>query len=149
MVALVRQVVDLGVAVVTRRDTVTCLRGQNLVGFALAVSATLFRITGLEKTATAAATVIVRAVGIHFDEIFFTHHGFDNVAQILCHRVPEGFPNELARILYRKLDLTFAVPLGADLEFPLSNPLGVVLNDALDFKIEVDLEFFQSGPDCK
>jgi hypothetical protein len=149
MVALIRQVVDLGVAVVTRRDTVTCLSGQDLVGFAFAIGAALFRITGLKESATTATAVVVRAVGVHFHEIFFTHNSFDNVAQVLGHRISKGFPNELARILYGKLDLTFPVPLGIDLEFSLADPLGVVLNDTLDFKIIVDLEFFQSGPDCE
>ena len=149
MVALIRQVVDLGVAVVARRDTVTRLRGQDLVGFALAVSATLFRITGLEETAATAAAVIVRAVGVHFNEIFFTHHSLDHITQIFCHRVPKGFSYQLARVLYGKFDLAFTVPLGTDLEFALTDPLGVVLNDASDFEFVIDLEFFQSGPDCK
>jgi hypothetical protein len=149
MLALIRQIVNLGVAIVARRDTVTCLSGQDLVGFAFAIGATLFRITGLEETATTAAAVVVRAVGVHFDEIFFTHHSLDHITQIFCHRVSKGFSYQLARVLYGKLDLTFPVPLGIDLEFSLADPLGVVLNDTLDFKIEVDIEFFQSGPDCE
>jgi hypothetical protein len=48
-----------------------------------------------------------------------------------------------------KFNLPFPVPFGTDLELALADPLGVVLNDTLDFKIIVDLEFVQSGPDCE
>ncbi len=149
MVALIRQIVDLGVAVVTRRDAVTSLGGQDLVSLAFSIGAALFRVSGLEEPASTTAAVIIRAIRVHFDEILFTHHGFDHVAQILGNRVPKGFPHQLTRVLYRKFDLAFPVPLGTDLEFAIANPFGVVLNDALDFEVEIYLEFFQSGPDCE
>lgn len=149
MVALIRQVMDLGVAVVTRRDTITRFSGQDLVSFAFAVSAALFRIAGLEEPTTTATAVVVRAVGVHFDKIFFTHNSFDHITQVFGHRVPKGFPHQLARVLYGKLDLAFAVPFGTDFEFAFADPLGIILNDATDFEFVVDLEFVQSGPDCE
>jgi hypothetical protein len=140
---------DLGVAVVAWRNTVVRFGGENLIGFALSICASLIRITGLEESAAAAAAEIVRSIGIHIDIIFFSHNSFDDIAQIFGHRIAEGFTNQLARILNRKCDLTVLVPVGVDLEFTLPDPLGIILNDALDFKIVGDVEFFQSGPDCK
>jgi hypothetical protein len=55
----------------------------------------------------------------------------------------------LAGILNRKFNFKILVPIGIDLEFSLSDPLGIILNDASDFKLVLDVEFFQSGPDCK
>jgi hypothetical protein len=45
--------------------------------------------------------------------------------------------------------LKILVPVGIDFEFSLPDPLGIILNDAFDFKLMLDVEFFQSGPDCK
>jgi hypothetical protein len=149
MVLLFRQVVNLCMAIMTGRDAIGCLGGQDLIGLTLAIGAAFFRIAGLKEATPTAAAVIVGSVGEHVDKIFFTHHGFDHVTQILGNGVAEGFSHELTGILYRKFDLTFLVPFGTDLEFALTNPLGVILNDALDFEIVVNLEFFQSGPDCK
>ena len=111
--------------IVTGCDAIRCLGGQDLVGLAFAIGAAFFRISGLEETAATAATVIVGAVGVHFDKIFFAHHGFDHITQVFGHRIAVCFANELARILYGKFDLAFTVPLGIDLEFALTDPLGV------------------------
>jgi hypothetical protein len=142
-------VVDLGMAVVTGRNTVIRLCRQNLVCFELAVGTTRFRISGLEKAAAAAAAVIVRPVGIHFDEILFSHNRPHRVPQIFGHRIPKGLSNQLAGILHRKFDFQILVPVGIDLQLSLPNPLGIILNDTLDLKVVLDLEFFQSDPDCK
>jgi hypothetical protein len=136
-------------AVVAGCNTISCLGGQDLVGLAFSIGATFVRISGLEETAATAATVIVGAVGVHFNEIFFTHYGFDHITQVFGHRIPKGFPYQLTRILHSEFDLAFTVPLGIDFEFALADPLGVVLNDAPNFEFVVDLEFVQSGPDCK
>jgi hypothetical protein len=55
----------------------------------------------------------------------------------------------LAGVLNRKFNFKILVPVGTDLEFSLSDPLGIILNDASDFKLVLNVEFFQSGPDCK
>ena len=103
----------------------------------------------MEKSAAAPAAVVVRPIRLHIDKILFTHHRFHGISQIFGHRVPKGFTNQLAGVLNRKFDLKILVPVGIDFEFSLSDPLGIILNDAPDLKIVIDVEFFQSGPDCK
>ena len=144
-----RQIMNLGMAVVAGRDAVSRLGCQDLICFAFAVGAPFIRKTGLQEPAAAAAAEIVGFVGIHLDKIFFTHHGLDHIAQVFGHGVAESFSNQLAGVLNGKLDLTVLVPVGIDLEFAFPDPLGIILNDAFDFKIIVEFEFFQSGPDCE
>jgi hypothetical protein len=86
---------------------------------------------------------------LHVDKIFFTHYRLHGISQILGHRIPKAFADQLAGVLNRKFNLKILVPVGIDLEFSLTDPLGIILNDAPDFKIVIDVEFFQSGPDCK
>jgi hypothetical protein len=43
--------------------------------------------------------------------------------------------------------LTVFVPFGTDLQFAFFDPLGIVLNNALDFEIEIEVELLRSGPD--
>ena len=101
------------------------------------------------ESAAAAAAEIVGPVGVHVDEIFFSHHGFDHKPQVFGHRVAEGFAHQLAGVLNRKFDFAVLVPVGIDLQLAFPDPLGIILNDALDFEIVVDFEFLQSGPDCE
>jgi hypothetical protein len=74
---------------------------------------------------------------------------FDHVAKVLGDRVAETLSDQLAGILDRELDLQVLVPVGVDLEFALPDPFGVVLDDAGDFEVVGNVEFFQSGPDCE
>jgi hypothetical protein len=55
----------------------------------------------------------------------------------------------LAGVLNREFDFEVLVPVGIDLQFAFTNPLGIILNDTFAFKVVLDLEFFQSEPDCK
>jgi len=142
-------VVHLGMTVMARGDAVVCARGHDLFEFQPAVSSSGFGKTGLQKTAPAPAAVIVRSVGKHVDVIFFSDDGFDDKPQILRHRIAETFPDQLAGILNREFDFQVFVPLGVDLELSFPNPLGIQLNDALDFEIVGNVELFQSRPDCK
>lgn len=146
---LVAQVMDLGMAVVARRDAVGRLGGQDLVGLELAVGPPFVRESGLQEATTAAAAEVVGSVGIHVDEVFLANRGLDHETQVLGHGVAEGLAYQLAGILDGELDLTILVPFGAGFQPPFADPLGVVLNDAFDFEIGFELEFFQSGPDCK
>ena len=59
MFPLIRQIMDLGMAVVAGCNTISCLGGQNLVSLAFAVGSTFLWITGLEETTATAAAVIV------------------------------------------------------------------------------------------
>ena len=139
----------LGMAVVTRCNAVIRLCRENLVGFELAISTTCVRISGLEKPATAAAAIIVRPVRVHVNKILFTHHRFYGISQVLGHRISKAFADQLAGVLHRKLNLQILVPVGIDLQLSLFDPLGIILNDAFDLKLRFNIEFFQSGPDCK
>jgi trehalose-6-phosphate synthase len=86
---------------------------------------------------------------VHFHEVLFTHHFLDHVAKILGHGITEGLSYQLTRILDGEFDLKILVPIGIHLEFVFSNPLSVKANDAFNFEVVRDIEFFQSGPDCK
>ena len=86
---------------------------------------------------------------MHVDKILFTYNRFYCISQILSHRIPKGFANQLAGILHRKLNFQVLVPVGVDFQFSFLNPLGIILNDAPDLKLVLNIEFFQSGPDCK
>jgi hypothetical protein len=69
------------------------------------------RITGLQISAAAAATVVVGLVGIHFNKIFFSHNRLYNIAKIIRHRISKAFAHDLTRVLNRKLDLQILVPI--------------------------------------
>ena len=140
---------DLCMAVMARCDTVVRACCQDLVELHLAIFMPCLRPPILEKTATTAATVIVGFVRGHIDKIFFAHNGFYRVSQVIRHRITEGFSHQLAWILDRKLDFEVLVPVGIYLESPFPDPFGIKLDDADDFKIVLDVEFFQSGPDCE
>jgi len=149
MIALVGQIVNLRMAVVTGRNAVSRLCCQNLVCFEFPVSPAFFSISCLEKAAAAAAAIIVRPVGMHVDEIFFSHHRLHRVPQIFGHRIPKGLAHQLAGVLNSEFDFEVLVPVGIDLQLSFPDPLGIILNDTLDLKVVLDFEFFQSGPDCK
>jgi len=136
-------------AVVAWCNAVICLCCQNLVGFEFAVGTTRVRISGLEKSSSAATAVIVRPVWMHIDKILFTHHRFHRISEIFGHRISKTLADKLTRILNREFDFQILVPIGIDLQFAFTNPLGIILNDTLYFKLVIDLEFFQSDPDCK
>jgi len=120
-----------------------------LIMLCFTVLSTCFGHTGLEEAATAAAAEVVGLVRGHVDEILFTYHRLDHETQILGHRISKTFSHQLAGILYREFNFAILVPVGADLELALPDPLGVILNDTLDFEVEVNFEPFQSGPDCE
>jgi hypothetical protein len=55
----------------------------------------------------------------------------------------------LAGVLYREFDFQVLVPVGIDFQLSFPDPLGIKLDDTLYFKVVLNLEFFQSGPDCE
>jgi hypothetical protein len=137
----------LGMAVMAWGNTVCRARGQDLFSFQATILSTSILITGLEKTAAAAAAVVIGSVRGHVDEVFFTHHGFDHKPEVFGHRVAEGFAHQLAGVLNREFDFQVFVPVGINLEFSFPDPLGIILNDAFDFKIIGNLELLRSEPD--
>jgi len=68
---MLAQFMDLCVAVVTAGNTVVRARGLYLLIFQLSVFETLILESRLEETTATAATIVVRPVGLHVDEIFF------------------------------------------------------------------------------
>jgi len=138
---------DLGMAVVAPGNTIGGTGFLDLIVFQFAILQTLLFEPGLQKTAPAPATVVVRAVGLHVDEILFTHDRFDNEAQVLSDGIAIALAHDLAWILNRKLDLQVLVPVGIDLQFALTDPPGVVFIDVLDFEVVFEVEFFQSCQD--
>jgi hypothetical protein len=149
VIQLVTQIVDLGVAVVAGGDGVGRFGGQDLIGLELAVGPAFIRVSGLQEPAAAAAAKVVGAVGVHVDEVLFTDHRLDHEAQVLGDRVTECFSYQLAGVLDGELDFAVLVPFGTGLQLALADPLGIVLNDAFDFEVVVELEFIQSEPDCE
>ena len=141
------ELMDLGVAVVTAGDTVIGTGGLDLLILEFTEFQALFLETGLEEAAAAAATIVVGAVGLHVDEIFFTHHRFHYIAQIFRDGIAEGFSNDLAGILDGELDFKVFVPVRIDLQFALPDPFGVILVDVFNDKIVLKVELFQSCQD--
>jgi len=142
-----RQIVDLGMAIVTGRNAVIRLSCQNLVQLQFAVFVTGVNISGLQEPAAAAAAVVIGPIGHHIDKVLFTHNRLHNESQIFCHRVAEALTDDLAGILYREFDAQIPIPVGIDLEFPFTYPFGVILVDAGNLEVVFYTEFFQSRPD--
>jgi hypothetical protein len=138
---------NLSVAVMTAGDTIIRAGSLNLFILQLAEFQALLLETGLEETAAAAATIIVRLVGLHINKIFFPDNGLDHEAQILGNRIPIALADDLTGVLHRKFNFQILVPVGIDLELSLADPFGIVFIDVLDDKIVLDVEFFQSCQD--
>jgi hypothetical protein len=75
---------------------------------------TLFFHTGLEKTAAAAAAIVVGPVGDHIDKIFFADDRFDHVSQVFRNRFPKRLAHDLTGVLYRKFNFKVLVPIGVN-----------------------------------
>ena len=144
---MLAQLVDLGVAIMTGCDAVVGLGGLDLVVLGLSVGESLLLETGLEETAAAAAAEVVGFVGGHVDEVLFSDNGLDNKPQVFGNGVAIGLTHDLTGILNGKLDLEILVPVGVYLEFTFPDPLCVVFVDVLDFKVVLDVVFFQSCQD--
>lgn len=146
---MLMQIMNLCVAVMTRRNTVIRFCCHYLLIFASAVFASGFGKSGLKESAATATAVVVRLVGLHFYKIFLAHNSFNNIAKFVCHRVAQTLANQLAGVLYSKFYFQVFVPVGINFQFSFPDPLGIILDNALDLKIVLNVEFFQSDPDCK
>jgi hypothetical protein len=62
-------------------------------------------IPGLQKTATAAAAVIIRSVRMHLNEVFFAYQRLHHKTQIFRYRVSVAFSDNLTGILDREFNL--------------------------------------------
>ena len=146
---MLSQVMNLGMAVVTRGDGVLGPRGLNLVELYLAIFTALFGKSRLQKTTTAAATVVVGLIWRHIDEVFRTDNLFHHITQVIGHGVAKGLPDQLAGILNGEGYFQVLVPVGVDRQFSFPYPFCVILNNAGNLEVVFNVKFFQSGPDCK
>ena len=96
---------NLGVAVMTARNTIVCAGFLYLFILQTAKFQTLFFETGLEKATAPAAAIIIGSVGLHINKIFFSNDRFDNISQIFGNRIPIRLTHDLTGILDRKFDL--------------------------------------------
>jgi hypothetical protein len=144
---MLTQFVDLRMAVVATGNAVICSGGLDLIVLQLPIGQALFLETGLEKAATATATIVVGSVRLHVDEVLLPNDGPDHKSQIFSHGIPIAFANDLAGVLNRKFDFQILVPIGIDLEFSFPDPFGIVFVDVFNLKIMLDVEFFQSFQD--
>ena len=144
---MLTELMNLGMAIMAAGDTV--IRTGLLYLFILqpAEFQTLFFHAGLQKTAAAAAAIVVGPVGDHIDKIFFADDRFDHVSQIFGNRIAKSLAHDLTGVLDGKFNLEVLVPVGIDLEPSFPDPLGIVFIDILDDKVMFDVEFFQSCQD--
>ena len=146
---MLSQIMYLCMTIVARGDSILSSSLLNLVELYPAIFTTLIGKSRLQKTTTAAATIVVGLIGCHIYEVFFTDHLFNHVAQVIGYGVPEGLSNQLTGILHSEGHLQLFVPIRTYREFPFSNPFSVILNNTGYLKLVWNIEFFQSGPDCE
>ncbi len=72
-------IVDLGMTIVARCDTIGGTGFDDLIELELAITPARFRQSRLQKPAAATATVVVRPVRLHVDKILFAHNRFDGI----------------------------------------------------------------------
>jgi hypothetical protein len=120
---------------------------DDLIELLLSVTPALFGIARLECATAAAAAEIIGAVGDHIYKIFLSDNRFDDKPKIVKNFVGADFPSDVAGILHGELDLAIFVPIGADLQLALLDPLCVKLNDTDKFKGVGDVVFPQSFQD--
>jgi hypothetical protein len=101
---MITEFMNLSVTVVTAGNAIIGTSGLDLVILQPTEFQALLFISGLQKTAASAATIIVGAVGLHIDKIFFPDDSFDHESKIFGDGVAIAFAYNLAWILDRKLD---------------------------------------------
>jgi hypothetical protein len=144
---MMTDIVHLGMTVVAAGYTVIGTGGHDLVEFDLAVLAAFLGVSRLQESPAAAAAVIVRFVRRHFNNVLLADHRFDDKPEIIGNRVAITFTDDLAGILDGEGDAEFLIPVGIDLQASFPDPFGIVLIDGSNFKVVLDVELFQSGPD--
>ncbi len=101
----------------------------------------------MEETTPATATIIVRFIRLHVDEIFLAHYGLHNKPKIIGYGIAEALANDLAGVLDGEFDTQVLVPVGVDFQFSFTDPFCVIFIDVLDLEVMLEIEFCQSGPD--
>ena len=102
---------NLGMAVVTGGSNINRAGSHDLLMLESAIIKTGIFVAVLEKSAAAATAVVIRSVRNHIDNVFFTHYGFDDKAELFGQRVTETFPHMITGVLYGKLHFQIFVPV--------------------------------------
>ena len=144
---MLTELMNLGMAVVAAGDTVIRAGLLDLLILQPAELQPLFFHAGLQKTAAAAATVIVGSVGDHINKIFFADNRFDHVSQVFGNGVAKRLAYDLTGVLDGEFYLEVLVPFGIDLEPSLPDPFGIIFIYVFDDKVVLDVELFQSCQD--
>ena len=144
---MLTELMNLGMTVVATCDTVIRAGLLDLLIFQAAEFQPLFFHAGLQKAATAPATVIIGSVWDHINKIFFADHRFDHVSQVFGNGIAKRLAYDLTGVLNSKFNLEVLVPVGIDFESSLPNPFGIVFINVFDDKVVFDVEFFQSCQD--
>jgi hypothetical protein len=139
--------VDLGVAVMAAGNAIIGAGSLDLLIFQATILEALFLEPGLQESASATAAKVVGAIGRHINEILLAHHRLDHETKIFGDGIAVAFTHDLAGVLDGEFNLQLLVPVGVDLELSFPDPFGVVFIDILDFKVVLEVELFQSGPD--
>jgi hypothetical protein len=138
---------NLGMAVVAASDTVIRTGLFDLLILQPAEFQTLFFQAGLQKTAAAAAAIIVGPVGDHVNEIFFADDGFDHISQVFGNGIAKRLAHDLTGVLDGEFNLEVLVPVGIDLQPSFPDPFCIVFINVFDDKVVFDVELFQSCQD--
>ena len=141
------ELMNLGMTIMATGDTVICAGFFNLFVLQPAEFQSLFFHAGLQKTAAAAAAIVVGSVGDHIDKIFFADDRFDHVSQIFGNGIPKSLAHDLTGVLDGEFNFEVLVPVGIDLEPSFPDPFSIVFIDVLDDKVMLDVELFQSCQD--
>jgi len=141
------QIMDLGMAVMAGSYGVGSACVDYLFSLETAVFPARIRQARLQESAAAAATVVIGFIRSHVDEVFFPDHLFHDIAEIIGNGIAETLPHKLTGVLNGEGHLQIFIPVRAYREFSLADPFRIVLDDAGDFKVVRNIEFFQSGPD--
>jgi hypothetical protein len=144
---MLAKLMNLGMTIMATGNTIIRPGFFNLFVLQPAECQPLFFHPGLQKTATAAAAVVIGPVGNHVDKIFFPDYRFDHISQIFGNRITIGLAHDLAGILHGKFNFQILVPVGVDLELAFPDPFCIVFIDVFDNKVMLDVEFFQSCQD--
>lgn len=124
---MMADIMHLGMAVMTAGNAVIGPGLDDLVELDLAVGSPLLGIARLQEAAATTAAIVVRFVRRHLDDVLFTNHRFDDEAEIIGNRIAKALADDLAGILDGESDAEIFIPVGIDLQPPLTNPFGVIL----------------------
>jgi hypothetical protein len=127
------ELMNLRMTVVAGGNAVISTGGPDLLIFHLPVSQTFLFEARLEKSATAAATVVVGTVGLHVNEVLSTNNGFHNKTQVVGNGIAIAFSDNLAGILYREFNFQVFVPVGTGFKPTFTDPFCIIFVNVFNF----------------